>query len=189
MSRILVIYGTTDGHTARVARFMGDRLRTRGADVQVFEARGTEPGPDDYDAVIVAASIHAGRYQHSVADWVRTHAHILRFKPTAFVSVCLAVLQDDETVRRELDGIMDRFLAETTWRPTLTKVVAGALLYTHYGWFTRLMMKRIAARAGGDTDTSRDYEYTDWKDLEEFTLRFAGLVDKVPAAGRAHAVA
>lgn len=189
MSRILVIYGTTDGQTAKVARFIGDRLRTHGAGVEVFEARGTEPGPDDYDAVIIAASIHASRYQRSVSDWVRSHARTLRFKPTAFVSVCLAVLQDDEGVRRELDGIVDRFLAETAWRPTLTKAVAGALLYTHYGWFTRLMMKRIAARAGGDTDTSRDYEYTDWKDLEEFTLRFAGLVDKVPATSRAHAVA
>jgi menaquinone-dependent protoporphyrinogen oxidase len=32
------------------------------------------------------------------------------------------------------------------------------------------------ASAGGDTDTSRDYEYTDWKDLREFTARFAALV-------------
>ena len=28
------------------------------------------------------------------------------------------------------------------------------------------MMKRIVAKAGGDTDTSKDYVYTDWADLE-----------------------
>jgi len=37
------------------------------------------------------------------------------------------------------------------------------------------------ATAGGDTDTSRDYEYTDWKDLREFTDRFARLVAAAPA--------
>jgi menaquinone-dependent protoporphyrinogen IX oxidase len=31
-------------------------------------------------------------------------------------------------------------------------------------------MGRIVARAGGDTDTSRDYEYTDWAALRAFTV-------------------
>jgi menaquinone-dependent protoporphyrinogen oxidase len=62
------------------------------------------------------------------------------------------------------------------WHPTLIKVVAGALPYTKYSFFTRWIMKRIVSEAGGDTDTSRDYEYTDWKDLRDFTDRFAKLV-------------
>ena len=37
-------------------------------------------------------------------------------------------------------------------------------------------MKRIAAKAGGDTDTSRDYEYTDWADLQRFADRFGARV-------------
>ncbi len=40
----------------------------------------------------------------------------------------------------------------------------------------RMLMKRIAAQAGGDTDTSRDHEYTDWKDLAAFTRRFAAKI-------------
>jgi menaquinone-dependent protoporphyrinogen oxidase len=34
-------------------------------------------------------------------------------------------------------------------------------------------MKRIVAKAGGDTDTTRDYEYTDWEDLRRFAQDFA----------------
>ena len=41
------------------------------------------------------------------------------------------------------------------------KHVAGALLYTRYNIFKRWIMKRIVAKAGGDTDVSRDYDYTD----------------------------
>ena len=46
--------------------------------------------------------------------------------------------------------------------------MAGALPYSKYSWWKRWMMRRIVAKAGGDTDTSRDYEYTDWNDLSEF---------------------
>ena len=44
----------------------------------------------------------------------------------------------------------------------------------------RLVMRVIAKRAGGDTDTSRDYVYTDWEALE----RFAGeLAEELEPAG------
>ncbi len=34
-------------------------------------------------------------------------------------------------------------------------------------------MRRIARKAGGDTDTSKDYEYTDWNDVRGFADRFS----------------
>jgi menaquinone-dependent protoporphyrinogen oxidase len=47
------------------------------------------------------------------------------------------------------------------------------------------MMRRIVSKARGDTDTSRDYEYTDWADLEQFARDFLRRAD----AARQHAVA
>jgi DNA gyrase/topoisomerase IV subunit A len=41
------------------------------------------------------------------------------------------------------------------------------------------------SKAHGDTDTSRDYEYTDWADLEQFARDFLRRAD----AARQHAVA
>ena len=38
------------------------------------------------------------------------------------------------------------------------------------------MMKRIVAKAGGGTDTTRDYEYTDWNDLRVFAHEFLNVV-------------
>jgi menaquinone-dependent protoporphyrinogen oxidase len=34
-------------------------------------------------------------------------------------------------------------------------------------------MKRIARKEGGPTDTSRDYEYTDWEAVDRFADAFA----------------
>jgi menaquinone-dependent protoporphyrinogen oxidase len=184
--RILVLFGTTEGHTAKVAEAMADELRSRGADVDVVRARGSGAGgphPEYYDAVIVAGSVHAGGYQRAVARWVRRHAAALEDRPTAFVSVCLGVLERSETTDRELSAILQRFFDKTGWQPDESKIVAGALPYTQYGWLKRWIMRRIVAKAHGDTDTSRDYEYTDWADVADFAGRFADRVHApVPVA-------
>jgi menaquinone-dependent protoporphyrinogen oxidase len=174
--RILILYGTTDGHTATIARRLASMLETRGAASDPIDAARARPLPSRYDAVIVAASVHTGAYQPEVRRWVHEHSLALADMPTAFISVCLGVLQPDPAVQEKVKATIDRFLTSTGWRPTAIKSVAGAVLYTRYGWLKRWLMRRIVRKAGGGTDTSQDYEYTDWKDLERFANRFAALV-------------
>jgi len=54
------------------------------------------------------------------------------------------------------------------------KPIAGALQYSKYSIIVRFIMKRIARQAGAATDTSKDYEYTDWAALTRFIDEFAG---------------
>jgi menaquinone-dependent protoporphyrinogen oxidase len=183
MSRILVLYGTTDGQTAKIAGSLGNALRMQGVDIDVVEAGPDAPSPEAYAGIVVAASLRGGQYQRSVRKWVSMFARTLNEKPTAFLSVCLAVLQQEPKVRQELSAIIDRFLRRTGWHPTMTKPVAGALLYTRYNPFMRWFMKRIVQKGGGDTDTTRDYEYTDWNDLRAFADQFGALVQHDAASG------
>jgi menaquinone-dependent protoporphyrinogen oxidase len=182
MTRILVVYATIDGHTVKVAGAIADTLRAHGAVVDVHQIGRTHCLPDGYHGVIVAAPVRGGKYQKHVRRWVHAHAAVLNARTTAFVSVCLGVLQHDAIVDRALKTILSRFLEETGWQPTITKPVAGALPYTRYNWLIRRVMKRIAAKAGGDTDTSRDYEYTDWRDLSSFAEQFGLLADQPATA-------
>jgi menaquinone-dependent protoporphyrinogen oxidase len=177
MTHILILYATTDGHTRKIAQVLAENLRAQFCSVDIVDAAGMLRGlsPESYDGVIVAASVHIGDYQRTVANWLRAHAQTLNLLPTAFLSVCLAVLEPGMKPRQEILRIMRRFVDRCGWRPTITKMVAGALPYTRYGWLKRLMMKRIVAKAGGDTDTTRDYEYTDWNDLRTFSRDFAEL--------------
>jgi menaquinone-dependent protoporphyrinogen oxidase len=133
---------------------------------------------------VVAASVHAGTYQAPVRRWVKAHASALRSRPTAFVSVCLAVLSRSPKTNEQLALGLRRFYEATGWEPTDSKIVAGALPYTRYNWVKRWLMRRIVAKAKGDTDTSRDYEYTDWNDLEAFTTAFATHVIPRARVGR-----
>lgn len=181
MARMLVLYGTTEGHTARIAQSIGDTLRARGDEVDLVQASRPGPNPADYAGIVVAASVHGGRYQRGVQAWVRSNVYMFGDRPTAFVSVCLGVLQHDATVQREVQDIVTRFLLSTGWRPAITKIVAGALPYRKYNWLKRWLMRRIVAKAGGETDTSRNWEYTDWSDLRDFAEQFAALIHGAPS--------
>ena len=173
MPRVLILYGTTDGHTRAVAEALGRGLQLGGVQADVVDAARRQPLLNDYSAAIVAASVHAGKYQSAVTAWVKARAADLNARPSAFVSVSLGILQkSDAAVIAEIDAIATRFTTATGWNPSVIKHVAGALLYTRYGFFKRWIMRRIVAKAGGDTDTSKDYDYTDWDDLRGFVEEF-----------------
>jgi menaquinone-dependent protoporphyrinogen oxidase len=170
MSRVLILYGTSEGQTAKIAREMRRALESAGLEVTTANADVMDPRPSAFDGI----------YQKCVRQWVRAHAAEFGARPAVFVSVCLGVLQKDPRVKADLAAIVGRFAAETGWTPR-AKHVAGALLYRRYNFFIRWVMKRMAARAGGDTDTSRDYEYTDWADVRAFADGFGREVRKASA--------
>src|SRR6266568_1562173 len=69
MARVLILYGTTDGHTRKIATALREALVDEGVYAFISDARyGTETVvAEDYDGVIVAASIHAGGFQRPAA--------------------------------------------------------------------------------------------------------------------------
>jgi menaquinone-dependent protoporphyrinogen oxidase len=175
MARVLAIYGTMYGHTEKVVRRFARVLGNAGHDVTMYRA-DVLPADEDvgaYAACLVAASVKSGRHQASVRRAVRRHLTTLDGMPTAFVSVCGALAPGWEQGRAEAAKYVDRFRHETGWRPTEVLSVAGALAYTRYGLITRWIMKLISKRTGRPTDTSRDYEFTDWVAVDAFAERFA----------------
>lgn len=71
-----------------------------------------------------------------------------------------------------LEQCLARFEHETLWRPRAVHHAAGAILYSQYGFFKRLALKYIAAKRGQQTETSRDYDLTDYEALTSFVLEF-----------------
>jgi menaquinone-dependent protoporphyrinogen oxidase len=175
MSEVLVVYGTTHGQTAKIAETLAIHMRRDGCRVYVCDASRISPEirSEQFDGVIILASVHARGYQRAVKRWVERNVDQLNRMPSGFVSVCLGILEQRPEAQREVWEILDRFLDTTGWNPEVRKIVAGALPYTRYNWFTRWLMRRIVAKAGGDTDTSRDYEYTDWNQVRQLAHDFS----------------
>jgi menaquinone-dependent protoporphyrinogen oxidase len=135
--------------------------------------------------VIVAGSIHTGSHRPELVAFARREREALSTRPSAFVQVSLSAASDDPERRAEAATYVEEFVAETGWRPDLVGNFAGALRYSEYGFLLRIVMKRIAGSSTGDTDTSRDYEYTDCAAVEAFADDFADLVSGRVAATEA----
>ena len=180
MKKILLTYGTTEGQTRKIADVISDVLREHGHDVTMLDVRNTaDTIPGGYDAVIVGASIHMGKHDKHVVDFVRTNQDVLGRMPSAFFSVSLAAHGDTA----EAEGYVEQFVHETGWRPEKIALFGGALLYTQYGFVKRHMLKRIARDKPGDfgTDLSRDYIYTEWDAVKRFAEHFATDLESAPA--------
>jgi menaquinone-dependent protoporphyrinogen oxidase len=179
MARVAVVYGTTEGQTATIAERLTDGLSAAGHDPTLVHVTRLPPGfdLDTYDGCVVA-SVHAGRHQRYVTRFVRDHVAAPNGMPSAVVSVSLTAAggtAESETTAR---GLPDDFLADTGWTPDVTATVAGALKYSEYGLVTRFLMRHIARKYAGGTDTSRDYEYTEWDVVERFGRDVAALLSE-----------
>lgn len=184
MAHILVLYGTTEGQTRKIATVIGDTILDRGHSVELVAStafNGPLPAAA-FDGVIVGGSVHTGRHQEAVTRFVNDNRTALMTLPTGFFSVSLAVLDEDHP--EEATDYVTRFLDETGWAPDLVETVAGALRYTKYGFIKRFIMKQISKRHGRPTDTSRDFEFTDWRQVERFVDRF---LQQLQVSARQHA--
>jgi len=182
MTDILVLYASTHGHTGRIAAGVARALERTGAHADLRTLTlDDDVAPSRYDAVVVGASVHAGRHQKAVADWARRHADALNAMPSAFFSVSLTAAEATDEARATTARLIDDFADATGWHPRLARSFAGALQYREYRLFTRFTMKLMMGRGGHPTDTSRDYDYTDWDAVDAFGADIAAMVP-APAA-------
>lgn len=182
MASILILYSTIEGHTARIANHLAEAIRNKGHVVDVIHIDDVSADFTlrKYDATIIGASIHIGKHPESVVTFVQYHLTTLQHRPTAFFSVSLTARREDERGKTVVAEYINRFQRETGWQPTRIATFAGALLFSRYGFFKRLMMLMISKMTGGETDMSRDYEYTDWDAVTHFGEEFAELLSGNP---------
>lgn len=174
MAHILLLYSSHDGQTQRIAARMADVLTGAGHEAVLCSASAPDVGREIglSDGVIVGAAVRYGRFARRLESVVEGRRQLLAALPNAFFAVCLSAGgpgAKPEVAR----GYVDDFTRRTGWLPDDTAAFAGALRYREYNPLIRLMMRLVVGHAGGDTDTTRDYEYTDWSAVERFAARFA----------------
>jgi menaquinone-dependent protoporphyrinogen oxidase len=183
--RILIVYGTSHGQTAKIAHRIADLLSGGGHVVTIMDVDlvRSDIAPRSYDGVIIGGSVIKGRHQRSLYRFVNSHVAALSAIRSAFFSVSGSAAGRTDEEKADARRCLDGFLEETGWHPTHTAMFGGAMAFTKYNPLLRWMMKRISAKSGGPTDTSRDHELTDWTQVERFAEWFAngGQVARAPA--------
>ncbi|WP_256290835.1 flavodoxin domain-containing protein [Halobellus inordinatus] len=178
MSSFLILYGTGEGQTAKIAERIATTVSERGHEVSAIDVHD-RPDPftlEEYDAVVVGASIHVGKHQDEVRDFVTENRGALSGIPTAFFQVSLSSANEEK--REEAAGYVESFVTETGWHPDRIGQFGGALRFSEYGFLKRLMMKQIAKDLlAEDRKPKGDIEFTDWDAVDAFAADIAAFVE------------
>jgi menaquinone-dependent protoporphyrinogen oxidase len=165
--KVLISFASTEGQTRKIAEWMAIRAREQGHEVSLYDTASliSVPDIDAFNLVIVAASVHEQCHQDSVINFATAHRDQLIRRPSAFVSVSLSAATADG--QAEAQEYVDRFMATTSWSPTKTLLLGGALRLSECDYFQRQVLKHILMNRG-ITPVDVNYEFTDWTSLERF---------------------
>lgn len=181
-ARILVVYHSAEGQTARISERIASVLTDLDLEVVVREAEGAA-GPAGFDGVVLGDSIHMGEHSKQLTTYVTDHVDALNRMPSALFQVSLTSADDAPDSAAEAGALVAKLLDPTGFDPDIVARFAGTLAYTRYGWMKRRLMHQIMKKSGGETDTSRDHEYTDWEAVDQFASDVAAYVTSVRPAG------
>ncbi|MEG9490929.1 menaquinone-dependent protoporphyrinogen IX dehydrogenase [Mannheimia indoligenes] len=166
--KTLILYFTTDGQTKKIAERLADSI-THDVELISLKDQAVDFGEKiaNADQIVIGASIRYGHFNPLVYQFVEQHYVVLNQKKTAFYGVNLTARKENRNTP-ETNTYIRKFLAKIKWQPTQVEVFAGALFYPRYNLFDRVMIRFIMKITKGETDTSKEYEYTDWQKVESF---------------------
>lgn len=184
---VLVVYGTTEGQTRKIAERAAAQISECGHRAVLRDSAAPSSAPDleSFDAFIIAASVHQQQHQETIAAFATAHRKLLNAKPSVFISVSLSAAMEEG--QAEAQEYVDSFLSATDWRPSMTLRLGGALRLTEYDYFQEQIVKFIVLKGGSVATTGRDREFTDWDALTGFLDRFLDrlAIDRSPSYPRA----
>lgn len=171
--KTLILYFTTDGQTQRIAEKLAEEI-THSVKLISLKAQAVDFAEEiaNADQVVIGASIRYGHFDKLVYQFIEQHFALLNQKTTAFYGVNLTARKENRRTA-ENNTYVRKFLQKIRWRPTYVEVIAGALFYPRYSWFDRTMIQFIMRLTKGETDTTKEYEYTDWAQVSRFAARLS----------------
>ncbi len=170
---VLIIYGTTEGQTRKIAEWTATYIRDREHHVELRDSAAPMSDLDLglFHAFIIAASVHQQYHQETVTNFAIAHQKLLNAKTSAFISVSLSAVLE----RAEAQGYADHFVSVTGWKPSMTLLLGGALRFSEYDYFQVQIVKFIVMKDGVTAPSQSDREFTDWKTLADFIDAFLQL--------------
>ncbi|GAB2640928.1 menaquinone-dependent protoporphyrinogen IX dehydrogenase [Vibrio panuliri] len=175
MKKVLFLYSSQEGQTVKILEYIEKHL----ADYQCELIDLHKVDSVDfslYERVLIGASIRYGKLNKKLYQFINRNIEQLEQSKVAFFCVNLTARKEDQGKDTPEGSVyIKKFLRLSPWQPSLIGVFAGALYYPRYGWFDKMMIKLIMTLTGGETDTSKEVEYTNWEKVSLFADKFKQL--------------
>ncbi|MFD1803911.1 menaquinone-dependent protoporphyrinogen IX dehydrogenase [Mixta tenebrionis] len=176
--KALILYSSRDGQTREIASYMANTIKPhQECDVMnILHVQHLDW--EQYDRVLIGASIRYGHFHPALGRFVKKHLAQLQQRISGFFSVNLTARKPEKRTP-QTNAYTRKFLLHSPWQPDSCAVFAGALRYPRYRWSDRVMIQLIMRMTGGETDTSKEVEYTDWQQVERFAEEFVQMSGKL----------
>jgi len=168
MSRILIIYSTTDGQTLKISRYLQQVIEQHDIKVTLVDINDiASVDPAAFDRIVIGASIRYGKHSRDVYAFIRNNLALLESRPGAFFSVNV-VARKPHKRQPDTNPYVRKFLKQIPWKPEAVAVFAGRIDYRRYSLLDRSIIRMIMWITKGPTAPDTDVEFTDWHQVEEF---------------------
>ena len=168
MSKIIIIYSTTDGHTKKICSCLLDMVEKSGQEAALVPIEDADKVDlNAFDKIVIGASIRYGKHSEKVYDFIKDNLQALDSKPNAFFSVNVVARKPNKN-QPETNPYLKKFLSQIDWQPKELAVFAGKIDYQKYNIFDRYMIRMIMFITKGPTDLKAKVEFTDWNQVKQF---------------------
>ncbi|MCG9546499.1 menaquinone-dependent protoporphyrinogen IX dehydrogenase [Vibrio sp. Isolate33] len=175
MAKALFLYSSREGQTKKILNYIKDEMNEFECELQDLHTIGTVDFAQ-YDRVLIGASIRYGHLNKKLYQFIDANLAQLKSSKVAFFCVNLTARKEDQGKDTpEGSAYIKKFLIKSPWQPTLIGVFAGALYYPRYNWFDKTMIRFIMNMTGGETDTTKEVEYTNWEKVSLFTEKLKNM--------------
>ncbi len=175
MSRICIVYSTTDGHTLEICERIQQVLEHEAHWIELMAIEHAS-GIDwtRCDKIVIGARIRYGKHHPDVRAFIERHVDHLQARPSAFFSVnVVARKPGKDTVAG--NPYLQKFLKSILWKPTELAVFAGKIDYRKYRLGDRLMIRFIMWLTKGPTQPDACVDFTNWQAVADFAGRVARM--------------
>ncbi|MCI5164911.1 MAG: menaquinone-dependent protoporphyrinogen IX dehydrogenase [Candidatus Electrothrix sp. GM3_4] len=168
MSKIIIIYSSTDGHTKKICCRLKQRVEDQNNQVTLISINDEKTIElNSFDKIVIGASIRYGKHGKKIHEFIKENQQILDSKCNAFFSVNV-VARKPEKNKPETNPYLQKFLNQISWKPNNLAVFAGKIEYKKYNVWDRSMIRLIMWLTKGPTDPKTNIEFTNWSDVESF---------------------
>ena len=176
MTKVLLLHSSTDGQTIKIIKTIATELEGMDCEIQDLNTLKGSIDFAAYDRILIGASIRYGHLNKKLYQFIQMNLTQLQENKVAFFCVNLTARKEEQGKDTpEGSAYVRTFLKKSPWQPTLIGVFAGALYYPRYSWFDRVMIRFIMKITGGETDTSKEVEYTNWNKVSLFSEKFGQM--------------
>lgn len=170
-----MLYSTVDGHTRRICERLKEVLEQRGHAATLMRLEESlAVDVQDFDKIVIGASIRYGKHRPQVVEFINRHAAQLQSRPGALFSVNVVARKPGKNTP-DTNPYMRKLLRQIAWRPQKLAVFAGKIDYPRYGFWDRAIIRFIMLLTRGPTDPSAVVDFTDWRAVESFGTEFAAI--------------